>query len=183
MHKRSEFKQDVPWYLKVSFDVLKCATCECAKRPQMSYDVLRCATGNCTKGRNSNSIPDCVKGVPHERTELRTDVPRVENGALQFLFSVQLPLTLFLQSHSEWVASPGPSYIGAKRGKVGVGQEKWDRRFETDFSLAVFFQDNKSQVCRTRALFCRQHEHCHKERGPHSMEQKVLTLKLFVFIL
>ena len=38
--------------------------------------------------------------------------------------SVCFPLFLFVPSNSEWVASPGPSNIGAKRSKVWVGQEK-----------------------------------------------------------
>ena len=33
-------------------------------------------------------------------------------------------LTLFMPSKSEWVASSSPSDIGAKRSKVGMGQEK-----------------------------------------------------------
>ena len=33
-------------------------------------------------------------------------------------------LTLFVPSNSEWVASPGPSDIGAKKSKVGMGQKK-----------------------------------------------------------
>ena len=32
----------------------------------------------------------------------------------------------FVPSNSEWVTSPSPSNIGAKRSKVGVGQEKPD---------------------------------------------------------
>ena len=36
------------------------------------------------------------------------------------------PLTLFIPSNSEWVASPSQSNIGAKRSKAGVGQEKPD---------------------------------------------------------
>ena len=35
-------------------------------------------------------------------------------------------LALFVPSNSEWVASSSPSNIGAKRSKVGVGQEKPD---------------------------------------------------------
>ena len=35
-------------------------------------------------------------------------------------------LTLFMPSKSEWVASSSPSDIGAKRSKVGVGEEKTD---------------------------------------------------------
>ena len=36
--------------------------------------------------------------------------------------------SLFVPSHLEWVASPGPSdNIGAKRSEVGVGQEKLDK--------------------------------------------------------
>ena len=33
-------------------------------------------------------------------------------------------LTLFVPSNSEWIASPGPSNIGAKRSKIWVGHEK-----------------------------------------------------------
>ena len=36
-------------------------------------------------------------------------------------------LTLFVSRTSEWVASPGPSNIGAKRGKVWVGHDKPDK--------------------------------------------------------
>ena len=36
-------------------------------------------------------------------------------------------LTLYVPRNSEWVASPGPSNTGAKRSKVGVGQEKPDK--------------------------------------------------------
>ena len=36
-------------------------------------------------------------------------------------------LTLFVPSNSEWVASPSPSNIWAKRRKVGTGQEKHDK--------------------------------------------------------
>ena len=42
-------------------------------------------------------------------------------------FFVCCSLTLFVPSNCEWVTSPGPSNIGAKRLKVGVGQEEPDK--------------------------------------------------------
>ena len=36
-------------------------------------------------------------------------------------------LTFFVPSSVEWVASPSPRNIGAKRGKVGTGLEKPDK--------------------------------------------------------
>ena len=41
-------------------------------------------------------------------------------------FMVDWTLTLFVPSNLEWVTSPSPSNIGAKRSKVGLGQEKPD---------------------------------------------------------
>ena len=43
---------------------------------------------------------------------------------LHFTLILQSPLTLFVHSNSEWIASPGPSNNGAKRSKVEVGHEK-----------------------------------------------------------
>ena len=50
-----------------------------------------------------------------------------------------------------------------------------DVRFETSFSLAVFFQDNKSRNCGRRALFHGWCEHSREERGPLSTVQNVLN--------
>ena len=51
----------------------------------------------------------------------------VKDPSTWSLKKIQDSLTLFIPSSSEWVASPSPSNIGAKRSKVGVGQEKPDK--------------------------------------------------------
>ena len=50
-------------------------------------------------------------------------IKKIEHSMLR----VTTYLTLFVPSNSQCVACPGPSDIGAKRSKVGVGQEKPDK--------------------------------------------------------
>ena len=73
-------------------------------------------------------------GLPvHTRCDCLDLVSRsqvFEEQELQIVFLTILSsvvLTFFIPSNSEWVTSPGPSNIGAKRSEVGKGHENPDK--------------------------------------------------------
>ena len=96
---------------RVEAGLWSCASCICS-----TLCLVICARW--CKLISVKVTPGCTDWIPNVQYIMTLD--RQTQHTVYTLTS----LTLSIPSNSEWVTSPSPSITGAKRSKVGVGQEK-----------------------------------------------------------